>query len=471
MIDGLGALWTAAEAAAATGGRAAGDWLATGVAIDSRSVRPGDLFVALRGPNRDGHAFAGAALEAGAAAVVLDHLPEDVSVRGPRLMVADTRDALEALAARARARSAARLVAVTGSVGKTSTKEMLRLALGACGTVHATEGNLNNQWGLPLSLARLPRGARYAVLEMGMNHAGEIAPLSRLAKPDVAVITTVDRVHSAHFDSVDAIADAKAEIFAGLAPRGGAVIHADIPQAGRLVEAAHAAGAGRVLTFGRAADADARLVNVETGAGGTRVQAEVDGRSLTWTVGMTGLPAALNSLAAVTAACAAGADPMTASAALADAEPPRGRGRHLRVAVPGGTATLVDDAYNASPASMRAALDTLGRLLPTGDGRRVAVLGDMLELGDDAPAHHRDLADALVTAGAAPVFTAGPLMAHLAEALPEGRRGAHADSVDALITALRRGLRPGDVILVKGSAGSRMSAVVDALAGDSGEQA
>ena len=462
MIDGP-ALWTSEEVARATGGRAEGAWRAEGVSIDSRTLVPGDLFVALRGPTFDGHAFVAEALAGGAAAAVVAHRPDGLA-GGPLLLVADTFRALQDLGRAARARAHARIVGVTGSVGKTGVKEALQLALGRQGSTHASLGSFNNHWGVPLSLARMSPSARFAVFEMGMNHAGEIALLTRQVRPHVAVITTVEAVHMEYFPSVEAIADAKGEIFSGLEQGGAAVLGHDNAHFERLRRLARQAGVGRILTFGRAAEADVRLrAAKEDGDQATTVEADVHGMPLTYRVGIAGGHWVTNSLAVLAAVHALGADVGAAAAALADLRPPKGRGLRTSVSLPHGRFELIDDSYNASPASMAASFEVLRRSRPADGGRRIAVLGDMLELGADAPALHAALARALVENRIDLVFTAGPLMAHLRAALPAGMRAAHRADASALAPQVAAAVRPGDVISVKGSAASRMRAVVEAL--------
>ncbi|MBB4286647.1 UDP-N-acetylmuramoyl-tripeptide--D-alanyl-D-alanine ligase [Roseospira goensis] len=456
-------LWTADEAVRATGGRAAGRWRAGGVSIDSRSLRPGDLFVALRGPRFDGHAFVAEALAAGAAAAVVDHAPAGVDT-ARLLVVTDTDAALWALGRFARSRATGvRVVGVTGSVGKTGTKEMLALACARLGPTHATQGNLNNHWGVPLTLARMPADTRFAVIEMGMNHAGEIGPLSRLARPDVAVITAIAPAHIEALGSESAIAAAKAEIFEGLAPGGTAVLPRDSRHFRRLRAAARAAGAGRTVGFGAHIEADARLLDVALDPGDARVFMIADDATLSYRLGADGRHWAINSLAVVAVVKALGADPARVLAAFAAVAAPRGRGQRRVVARAGGSVTLIDESYNANPAAVDAAVATLALTRPGPGGRRVAVLGDMLELGDAAPMLHAGLAAPLERHGIDLVFTAGPLMAHLQAALPAGRRGGHAASAAALAPVVTAALRPGDVIMVKGSLGSRMAVVVQAI--------
>jgi UDP-N-acetylmuramoyl-tripeptide--D-alanyl-D-alanine ligase len=462
MTDRL-PLWTPDEAARATGGRADGRWSASGVSIDSRTAQPGDLFVALRGPNHDGHDHVTAALDAGAAAAVVERAPDGADPA--RLVVVDdTFEALNALGRFARARAAdALVIGVTGSVGKTGTKEMLALALGALGPTHATRGNLNNHWGVPLTLARMPADTRFAVIEMGMNHAGEIAPLTRLARPHVAVITAIAPAHIEFLGSEEAIADAKAEILDGLEPDGVAILPRDSRHFHRLRRAATAVGAGRIVGFGAHAEAEARLLDLALDPGATRVFMIADGAPLGYRLGVEGRHWALNSLAVIAAVQAVGGEPMRTLAALGRIAAPKGRGQRGDIAMPGGRLHLIDESYNASPASVKAAIATLALARPDGDGRRVAVLGDMLELGAHASALHADLATTLIEHGIDRVFTAGPLMAHLHDGLPARLRGGHADTAEALAGMVVDAARPGDVLMVKGSLGSRMNTVVRAL--------
>jgi UDP-N-acetylmuramoyl-tripeptide--D-alanyl-D-alanine ligase len=457
-------LWTRAETLAATRGRAAGgDWAASGVSIDSRTVAPGDLFVALAGPNHDGHEYVAAAFAKGGAAAVVQRVPAEVSANAPLIIATDTLAALNDLAAAARARAGGRIVAVTGSVGKTGTKEMLKLALGANGPTHATEGNLNNHWGVPLSLARLPREARYAVFELGMNHAGEITPLTRLVRPHVAVITAVEATHLEFFASTAEIAAAKAEIFLGVAPDGTAILPRDNRHYAQLEDAARSAGVTRIESFGRHIESTARLLDAAVDPAVTLVFALIGEQPIGYRVGAPGAHWAANSLAVLLAARAAGVPVEVAASALAHMVAPKGRGARQSLPWHGGGIDLIDDSYNASPASMRAAIATLGAARPAKHGRRIAVLGDMLELGAASAELHAGLADAIEQWNIDLVFTAGPTMRHLHEALPESRRGFHATDADAASGPVRDALRAGDVVLVKGSAGSRMGRVVRAI--------
>ena len=453
----MSALWTSAELRAATDGTLVAEVAVSGISIDTRTIAVGDLFVALRDV-RDGHDFVADALAKGASAALVDRDPPGVAPDAPLLRVADTLAGLTALGAAARARSQARFVGVTGSVGKTTTKEMLRVALSAFGTTHASAASYNNHWGVPLTLARLPRGAELAVIEMGMNNRGEIAPLTRLSRPHVAVITAIAPVHIGHLGSEEAIAEEKGDILFGVEPGGTAVLPADSRFLPRLLARAKEAGL-RVLTHGEAAGADARLIAYEGAEDGGRAEILLQGERLGVTLAAPGRHVALNACAVFAAVSALGLPPRLAAAALPAFGAPAGRGRRLRIAVPGGEALLIDDSYNASPASIRAGLAVLAAQKAT---RRIAALGDMRELGEHGPELHAGLApDAAAACDL--VFTCGELMGHLHAALPDGRRGAHLSDSKALAPVLKEALRPGDAVLVKGSLGSRMAVVVEAL--------
>ena len=460
-------LWTSAEAATATGGEAPEPWNATGVSIDSRSVEAGDLFVALAGPNHDGHDYVQAAFDREAAAAMVSRRLDARPEGAPLLLVVDTFEGLRTLAARARERSNAHVVAVTGSVGKTGTKELLAGALAGCGPTHASAGNLNNHVGAPLSLARLPQDAVYGVFELGMNHAGEIAPLSRLVRPHTALITTIAAVHTEFFTGLDAVADAKAEIFEGLEPGGTAVLNRDNAYFERLATAACSAGAGRIVSFGESAQADARLLAWHPAESGGAVTAAIDGDEIDYEIAFSGRHWALNSVGALACIRAADVPVEQAARALGAVAPVAGRGVRYRIPIQGGAYELIDESYNASPAAVSAAIETLAETAPLASGgRRIAVLGDMLELGEDAVRWHVELADDLEAAGIDLLYTAGPLMAHLHTALDPARRGVHAPDAESLIDTLRAEIRAGDVVLVKGSLGIRMGPIVRQLAAD-----
>ena len=459
-------LWTVQAMAAAMGAVPAGPLPLSvpGISIDTRTVATGEAFFAIQGDNRDGHEFVEAALTAGAGFAVVaadrrDRFPD----AAPLLVVADVLDGLRDLARAARARTQAKIVAVTGSVGKTSTKEALRLSLGADGETHASVASYNNHWGVPLSLARCPETARYAVFEIGMNHAGEIEPLTRLVRPQVAIITTVEPVHLEFFRSVEAIADAKAEIFLGLEPDGAAVINRDNPQFARLERGARNAGVARIVAFGEHAGADARLIRCALQSEGSTVEAQIFGTNVTYKLGAPGRHLVLNSLAVLAATVLVGADLALAALALAKLQPASGRGTRCTLETAGGTALLIDESYNANPASMRAALGLLGHSDVGPRGRRIAVLGDMLELGPRGRDLHRELAESVLANGVDLVFCCGPLMRGLWEALPPGRQGGYADTSTALEPQVLATIQTGDAVMVKGSLGSRMAPIVKAL--------
>jgi UDP-N-acetylmuramoyl-tripeptide--D-alanyl-D-alanine ligase len=463
-------LWSAHDLLEATGGMMERPFGAAGISIDSRTIEPGELFVALRGATGDGSGFVADALARGAAGAMVHSQVSDLA---RLLLVDDTLAGLHGLGCFARRRFAGRLVAVTGSVGKTTTKEMLRSVLSVLGRTHAAVASYNNHWGLPLTLARIPPDAEFCVAEIGMNHAGEIAPLARLARPHVAVITAIEKAHIGFLGSLEAIADEKAAILAALEPGGVAVLPADTPLLPRLRDAA---GAARVVTFGTSPSADARLVALALDAEGSDVGVEYEGERLDCRLNVPGRHMAMNMLAALAAAInlvrvpgasgrrdAARASCQSlfglAGEALAQFVPLSGRGVRRRIAVAGGALSLLDESYNGNPASMRAALAVLS-LQPA--RRRIAVLGDMLELGDTGPAEHRALATD-VAAAADRLFACGPLMHELFSAVPEPLRAAHAPDAASLAAILTRNLAPGDAVLVKGSLGSRMKLVVNAL--------
>lgn len=449
-------LWHAYQAAAATGGTLLGpaEWAATGLSNDTRSLRAGDLFVALKAA-RDGHAFVAAAFERGAAAALVS---DPVEGAGPQLVVPDTMRALEALAAAARDRSFAPLIGVTGSAGKTTTKEMLRHALSPLGEVHAAEKSFNNHIGVPLTLAELPPSARVGVVEMGMNHAGEIRGLTTQVRPHIALITTIAEAHIEFLGSLEAIADAKAEIAEGLRPGGLMILPADSPFLDRLRTRCAEAGVANIATFGRQGQ-DARLLAVAPAEGGQVVDADIRGQKVRFTLAASGEHMATNALAALLAAVAAGVPAADAAEALSSFRSGAGRGESFRLRLGDRTITVLDESYNANPSSMRASLAVLGGI----PGRKVAVLGDMLELGPDAPRYHAELAGACAVADV--VHTAGPLMRYLRDALPEARRGEHADQAEALLKPLLSILQDGDTVLFKGSNGSRVGALIGGLTG------
>ena len=464
-------IWTRDEAAAATGGACPRDWTATGVSIDTRTLRAGDLFVALTAA-RDGHDFVARALALGAAAALVARVPEGVACDAPLLVVPDVLDGLRALGAAARARFAGRVVAVTGSVGKTGTKEMLRTALSAQGRVHAAEKSYNNHWGVPLTLARMPADADFAVVEIGMNASGEIAPLARLARPHVAMITTVEAVHLAAFRDIKGIAREKASIIDGLEPGGIAVLNRDTASYPTLAAYARRAGV-RAIRFGRTGRPEFRLLAVRLGDAGTVAAASARGRRFLFRLAAPGRHLAMNALGVLAAVEALGGDIGVAAVALARWQPPEGRGERWSVALgPGGldgAITLIDESYNANPAAMAAAFEVFAAAQPADGvgrvaaGRRVAFLGDMLELGPDERALHAGLAAVPALAELTTVHCAGERMRALHEALPRRLRGEWFPTSAAMAARAGRLLDSGDIAMVKGSRGARVELVVEAI--------
>ena len=450
-------LWTAAEIAAATGGTASADFAVTGVAFDSREVGPGDLFVALKGETSDGHRFVAQAFAQGAGGAVVSE-----AVAYPHVLVPDTIAALDALGRAARARTDAVVIGVTGSAGKTSAKEALWAALdrGAPGEVHRSVKSYNNHVGVPLSLARMPRDSRFAVLEMGMNHAGELAALTRLVRPHVAIVTTVTSAHIEFFADEAAIADAKGEIFEGLEPEGTAIVPFDSPHRDRLIAAAHA-HAARIVTFGQGDEADVRALEAMRVPGGQFVTAGIGARELSFTLSQPGAHWVANALAVLAAVEAAGGDLGLAGLALAELNGLPGRGERFFAPVAGGRALVMDESYNANPLSMRATL----AVLADEPGRHVAVLGEMRELGTRSDALHAALADPVLDARVETILLVGEAMAPLARALEPAVNVVHVADAIAATGALKDLLRPDDALLVKGSNGVGLSRLVTSLRG------
>ncbi|MGV6812874.1 MAG: UDP-N-acetylmuramoyl-tripeptide--D-alanyl-D-alanine ligase [Brevirhabdus sp.] len=467
----MSVLWTSNDAVAATGGRSTCEWQATGVSIDTRSIQQGELFVALQDV-RDGHDFVAQALEKGAAAALVSRVPEAVSDDAPLLIVDDVLPALEALGRASRERTEARVIAVTGSVGKTSTKEMLRAALRGQGVVHAAEKSFNNHWGVPLTLARMPAQSDFAVIEIGMNHPGEIAPLVAMARPHVAVVTTVAAAHLEAFQDVAAIAHEKAAIYSGLEPDGIAILNGDIDTA-PILHTAAARATRHVVTFGEADGNDYRLSRVTISADATVGQCASPEGTLTFKLAAPGRHFARNAMAVVAAVDAVGADMGVAMSDLGRWHPPAGRGTRERLildpVLDGMVLDLIDDAYNANPTSMAAALEVLAAQEPVDGvgrvnrGRRIAVLGDMLELGAEEVALHTALADLSAMKAVAQVHCVGPRMQHLFNALPSDKRGHWVSAAPDMAERIRGLVDAGDVVLVKGSLGSRVGLVVDAI--------
>ncbi|HEY8255352.1 MAG TPA: UDP-N-acetylmuramoyl-tripeptide--D-alanyl-D-alanine ligase [Rhizomicrobium sp.] len=453
-------LWTSAETEAATLGKASRAFEVNGLSIDTRTLKEGDLFVALKGDNRDGHDFVRAAFEAKAGAALVSHAPEGApeNESGPLLTVAHTQRGLEDLGRAARSRSNAKIVAVTGSAGKTTTKEILRIALNALGRTHASAASYNNHWGVPLSLASLPHDAEYGVFEVGMNHFGELRNLVGFVKPHVALITTIAPAHLEFFGSCEAIADAKSEIFEGLLPGGAALIPADSPYSERLAARARQAQVSRLVTFGE--KGEARLMSWAPDGAGMRVKADILGVAVDCHVGAPGIHIAQNVVGALATVALLEGNVLNAAAALKNFAPLKGRGARFDAA----GVHVIDESYNANPASMAAALALLGAT-PTSKqgGRKIAVLGDMLEMGEGGVAHHAGLAAPIAANQVDLVFASGAQMKALWDALPAARRGGYAATSAELKPLLLAALKRGDTVLVKGSNGARMSLIVDAL--------
>jgi UDP-N-acetylmuramoyl-tripeptide--D-alanyl-D-alanine ligase len=450
-------LWTASAIAAATGGTASADFAVSGVAFDSREVGPGDLFVALKGETTDGHHFLDQCFAQGAAGALVS-----VSTDHPHVLVPDTTAALDALARASRARTQATIIGVTGSVGKTGTKEALFAALerGARGQAHRSVKSYNNHTGVPLSLARMPADTRFGVFEMGMNHAGELAALTRIVRPHIALVTTIAPAHTAFFSGEAAIADAKGEIFQGLAPGGTAIVPFDSPHRDRLIAAA-TPYATHVVTFGSGLGADVRAIEaMPVPSGGTFVTARLGDREVSYTISQAGAHWVSNTLAVLAAVHAAGGDLALAGLALAELEGLAGRGARFTVPREGGEALVIDESYNANPASMRATLAVLGQ---EKTARKLVVLGEMRELGDDSDAYHAALAEPLRAAGVEAGILVGKSMAPLANVLEGQGDFVHVADAAAARERLRALLAAGDAVLIKGSNGVGLSAVVAAL--------
>jgi UDP-N-acetylmuramoyl-tripeptide--D-alanyl-D-alanine ligase len=463
----VSALWTTLELLAATKGRPLGNLpeAITGISIDSRSLKAGEAFFAIKGDRVDGHDFASAAMAAGAGLLVVAEakLPALGRLAVPMIVVSDVLEAMAAVGVAARVRSRAKIIAVTGSAGKTTTKEALRLALAPSGKVHASDRSFNNHWGVPLSLARLPADADYAIFEIGMNHAGEIRPLVKMVRPDIAIITLIAAAHLGHFKNLNEIAEAKAEIFEGVERGGHALINRDDERWKLLEQKARAVGIENIWGFGEHQRAQFKLVGFEPAEAGSVFTARMEGKDFAVRLGAPGRHMAQNAMAVFGAAQLAGADVEKAIAALAGLSAEAGRGRIHRLRHPKGRFTVIDESYNANPASMRAAIALLAAT-PTGsNGRRIAVLGDMLELGDHAAKQHAGLAEPLAEAGIDRVFLGGPEMAALNDKLRETMKVDYLPSVDELKPAVLSSVRPGDVVMIKSSNGIGFARIVQAL--------
>jgi UDP-N-acetylmuramoyl-tripeptide--D-alanyl-D-alanine ligase len=454
-------LWTKEDCIKTTKGQGGGqDWAASNVSIDSRTVSVGDLFIALKGPHFDGHLFVQEALKAGAVAAIVDHIPLNCSSTDPLIVVENCSEALNNLALEARKRSSAKIIAVTGSVGKTGTKEILNIVLSQIGKTHVTMGNLNNNIGVPLSLARMAQDTDYGVFEIGMNHAGEISPLTRLVSPDIAIITAIAAVHLENFSSLEGIVDAKAEIFEGLKAEGLVILPRDSLYFERLEKIAKKRGLSKIFTFGRHIDSDCRLIDFEITPDQTTIAAVINNQSYHYHIGIAGRQWAENSLIALMILDQLNAISQRTMDSLSRLLPPKGRGKRHRLNLKTGEILIIDESYNASPISMKAAISTLGQSPLKKPGRRIAVLGDMLELGATSPELHRSLKSTLIEWGIDLVFTSGTQMKYLFDSLDPSMRGGHADTSKNLTPLILQSLHPQDVLMIKGSAGSRMGQIV-----------
>lgn len=460
----MSSLWTVAEVVAATGGRPEGlsDGPLSSISIDSREIAPEALFIAIKGENFDGHDFVGAALANGASAALVSEAFHARSGGKNLIVVPDALQGLVALAAAARARSRAQIVAVTGSAGKTTTKEAIRTALEAAGETHASIKSFNNHWGVPLMLARMPRSAQFGVFEIGMNHAGEITPLVKLVRPHIAVITTVAAAHLQFFDSVAAIASAKAEIFLGLEPGGTALLNADHDYLHILFNHARKAGVGRIVTYGFDESADWRIEHAERLGSVTMARIRHEGEVLGLTLQVPGRHMVANAVAALAVAHISGEGTKVALEALATFGAPEGRGEMTRLGPAERPLILVDESYNANLASMAAALELYGTQ-PAPGGRKVLILGDMLELGPQGPALHASLKDKVLATGATKIFLVGPAIASLAAALRDDADVTHAAAIEDIGETILASLAYGDAIMVKGSKGVRLAGLVQAI--------
>lgn len=462
-------LWSAHEVAAVTGGTASGTWFSSGVSINTRTLKVGDLFVAIRGPMFDGHQFAAEAFRKGASGLLIDSYPANLPERVPIVVVKDTLAALHALGNASRRRSEALIIAVTGSVGKTSTKNALYHALSLQGRTTCSQASHNNLWGVPLSLSQMARRDQFGIFEIGMNHPGEISPLSKMVSPKIAIITNVEPAHTANFDSLELVAKAKAEIFDGLEPNGVAILNADNKFFPNLKACSQAVGIKSLLTFGSAKDADSRLISLSSDCQGSYVEASIIGKRISYRVSLPGKHEVMNSLATLTAIHAAGADIDAAAASFGQLVPLPGRGKSYQCRILGGSIKLIDESYNANPASMRAALDNLGNTEIDPPGRRIAVLGDMLELGRNSQAYHLNLAPTILENQVEKIFAVGIQMERLFESLPPNIQCFCSTDTKGLTKEILKILQPNDIVLVKGSNAIGMASVVTEIRAELGD--
>ncbi|MBX9804370.1 MAG: UDP-N-acetylmuramoyl-tripeptide--D-alanyl-D-alanine ligase [Alphaproteobacteria bacterium] len=459
-------LWTNQEIAAALAlPEEPLHWNAIGVSIDTRTIKPGDLYIAIRGDTHDGHAFVADAFKKGAVAAIVDH-PVDVSSDCKQILVKDTLSALTKLGAFARQRTKATIIAVTGSVGKTSTKEMLRHVLSAFGNTFASPASFNNHWGVPLSLATMPRDTVYSIFEVGMNHPGEIAPLASLARPHIGVITAIADAHIGFMESRQAIVEEKIEIFSSSPVPTLAIINQDCPEFEFMKNRVAAFGVSKILGFGKIKNAQVRLLDYLPDKTGTKgvVEASISGQKVTYILPQLGEHVAINTLIALAIGEALGLDQGRLIEQLEVLPAVDGRGKQHRIPVVGGEILLIDDAYNANLSSMKAGLSVLGAMPVSSKGRRLVVLGEMLELGNHAEPHHQQLMASVLSHPIDLVFAAGgPVVESVFKDIPKEKSGGYASHVDDLLPKVLNALCPGDVILVKGSKGSKVSKIVDTL--------
>jgi UDP-N-acetylmuramoyl-tripeptide--D-alanyl-D-alanine ligase len=466
-------LWKTAAMSAAMAGRPRGSPPEGigGISIDSRNIAPGDAFFAIKGDRVDGHDFANVAAANGAGVLVVAEakLPALGSIHAPMIVVPDVLEAMEKLGRAARDRSPARIIAVTGSVGKTTTKEMLRHVLSACGSVHYSPASFNNHWGVPLTLSRLPETADFGVFEIGMNHADEIRPLVKMVRPHVAIITTIAAAHLGNFKSLEEIAAAKAEIFEGVTDDGHVLVNRDNDQFEFLENAATACGIANIHSFGAHPKADFRLVDYQSEGDGATFWAVIGGRTVEVALKAPGRHIAENAVAVLGACSLAGADLDTVIAAFGEVSAAKGRGQRVRLQAVDGPFTLIDESYNANPASMRAAIALLDAARPGEGGRKIAILGDMLEMGDHSAEVHADLSAPLKESGVTDIWLAGPDMAHLRDALVlDKETGSDKETIyfgtaDELSSYALGSVRSGDVLMVKSSNGTGFGRIVAAL--------
>jgi len=454
-------LLSSEDVQAATGGTSNKHWEASGVSIDSRTVQRGDIFIAIVGDNTDGHKYVKSAFENGAVAAIVNYVPDDVAKKDNVVVVNDTFEALWDLARFSRKRISGKVIMVTGSVGKTTTKEMLASALDHQGKVHATIGNLNNHYGLPLTMCRMPKDTDYAVLEVGMSSAGEISPLSVLAKPDSVIITNVEPVHLEFFDSVQGIADAKAEVFDGLKEGGVAVLNRDNEHYLYLKKIALDKGVKNIVSFGKGDGAEFNLKEYNETFENSSVSAVCNSNEIKYELGVFGIHNALNSISVLALVDSVGGCVSKAASSFSEFEPRAGRGKRICVEGDFGSVTIIDDTYNASPAAVRASLKVLGDIKCNYNNRIIAVLGDMFELGENAEQLHEGLADNIIDNNVDMVFTAGKLTQSLYNKLPENIKGANEATSSDIAQNVFESLQDGDVVLVKGSRGMKMENVVN----------